>query len=226
MSGITPPKAASMPSGRSCLEPSADLFTTAERLVLRGWFSNRINPSIKRVLAGWDLGTPPPLCSSLDVAVAVILLERVQLRHPRLGAHVVAQADPARGTVFAVEQRQPNPGGSIVPLARHLFTLRWNDRRTPGQFWPSTYTATPVPGTNRIVLAESDDGESCFPIANDTAIGWVSASDDHPEAIGAVIRRRWSTLRDQAGQARWAAVAQSGLLDEAILVTWAGTVWP
>ena len=226
MSGITPPKADSMPSGRLCPEPSADLFTADERLVLRGWFANSPKPPTKRVLAGWKLRTPPPLCSTLDVAVAVILLERVQLRHPRLGAHVVANSDPAGGTVFAFEQRQPDPGNSIVPLARHLFTLRWSDRRVPGQFWPSTYTATPVPGTDRIVLAESDDGESSFPIANDTAIGWVSASDDHPEAIGAVVRRRWSTLRDQAGQARWAAVAQSGLLDDAILATWASTVWP
>ena len=226
MSGINPPKAASMPSGRSCPEPSADLFTADERLVLRGWFANSPKPPTRRVLAGWKLRTPPPLCSTLDVAVAVILLERVQLRHPRLGAYVVAKPDATRGTVFTVEPRQPSQTASIVPLARHLFTLRWGDQRTPGVFWPSTYTATPVPGTDRIVLAESDDGEISFPVANDTAIGWVAAADDYPEAIGAVIRRRWSTLRDQAGQARWSKVAQPGLLDEAILATWADAVWP
>lgn len=225
-----------MPSGRSCPEPSADLFTADERLVLRGWFSNRPKPPTKRIIARWKLGSPPPLCTALDVAVAAILLERVQLRHPRLGAHVVAKSDPAGGTIFTVEQRQVDQRqvdqrqsghvASIVPLARHLFTLRWSDQRAPSVFWPSTYTATPVPGTDRIVLAESDDGESAFPVANDTAIGWVSAADDYPEAIGAVIRRRWSTLRDQAGQTHWSKVAQPGLLDEVLLAVWAHTVWP
>ena len=215
-----------MLSGWSCPEPSVDLFTADERLVLRGWFRNSTDPSVERILAGWDLGTPPPLSSALDVAVAAILLERVQLRHPRLGATVVPIPDPTAGMIFTDDPRQPTRPSSIVPLSRHLFTLRWVDHREPGVFWPSTYTATPLPGTDKIVLVVSDDGESSFPMANDTAIGWVSAADDCPEAIGAVIRRRWSTLRDQAGQARWSKVAQSGLLDEAILTTWADAVWP
>jgi hypothetical protein len=231
MPGITPPKAASMPSGRSCPEPSADLFTADERLVLRGWFSTSPKPPTKRILSGWKLGRPPPLCSALDVAVAVILLERVQIRHPRLGALVGAKHDSATGTIFTVEQRQVDQrqsgqAASIVSLARHLFTLRWGDQRAPGVFWPSTYTATPVPGTDKIVLTESDDGESSFPVANATAIGWVSAADDFPGAIGGITRRRWSTLRDQTGQARWLKVAQPGLLDEGIVTTWADAVWP
>ncbi len=215
-----------MLSGWSGPQPSVDLFTADERLVLRGWFRDSTDPFIERILAGWGLGTPPPLSSALDVAVAAILLERVQLRHPRLGATVVPTPDPVAGMIFTVDPGQSTPPSSIVPLSRHLFTLRWRDQPQKGAFWPSTYTATPLPGTDKIVLAVSDDGESASPLAKDTAIGWVTGAADYPEAIGAVVRREWSRLRDQFGESRWSAVSQTGLLDEAILLTWADAVWP
>jgi hypothetical protein len=223
--GITPPKAASMLSGCPWPQPSVDVFTADERLVLRGWFRNSTDPFIERILAGWKLAAPPPLCSALDVAVAAILLERVQLRHPRLGATVVPTPDPAAGTIFTVDPVRSAPTTSIVPLSRHLFTLRWRDQRQRGVFWPSTYTATPLPGTDKIVLAASDDSGNSFPFAPDTAIGWVAAMADYPEAIGTVVRREWSRLRDHSGEGRWSAVSRTGLLDEAILTTWADAVW-
>ncbi len=225
MLGILPPKAASMSSGRSCPAPSADLFTADERRVLRSWFSNGSDPSIKRILARWRLGAPPPLSSALDVAVAAVL-ERVQLRHPRLGATVAPVPDAGCGMIFTADPRQPVRPSSIVPLSRHLFTLRWIDEQEPDLFWPSTYTATPLPGTDKIVLAVSDSGGNSLRVASDTAIGWASGAADFPESLGVVVRRHWSNLRDQTNLGRWLKVSQPGLLDEATLAGWADTVWP
>jgi hypothetical protein len=214
-----------MPSRRSCAAPAADLFTAEERRVLQSWLGNDINPAVERILAKWQLEPPPTCSTALDVAVAAVL-QRVQLRNPRLGATVAPVPRAGGGMVFAVDQRQRMQSPNIVPLSRHLFTLQWLDHRDPDVFEPSTYRATPLPGTDKIVLAVSDEGDSSCRTASDVAIGWAPGSADFPESIGNVVRRQWSTLRDQANFPRWAQVRQAGLLDEAILGQWADAVWP
>lgn len=213
-----------MPSGRSCPAPAANLFTAEERRVLRSWLGDGAVPAADRILAKWKLPGAPPFSSALDVAVAVVL-ERVQLRNPRLGATVVPVPDAGGGTVF-VDQRHRTQSSSIVPLSRHLFTLQWLGHGEPDVFEPSTYRATPLPGTDKIVLLASYDGVTSCRTASDVAIGWASGSADFPESIGIVVRRQWSTLRDQANFRRWARVRQTGLLGEEILARWADAVWP
>lgn len=214
-----------MPSGRSCPAPAPDLFTADERRVLRSWLRGATDPVVRRILARWKLGAPPPFSSALDVAVAAVL-ERVQLRHPRLGATVVPVPDAVTGTIFSVDPRQRVSPSSIVPLSRHLFTLQWPDHPEPDAFQPSTYTATPLPGTDKIVLAVSHDGDSSCRATGDIAIGWLPGAADFPESIGLVVRRHWSTLRDQANFRRWSKVRRAGLVSEDILTAWADAIWP
>ncbi|MBN9562868.1 MAG: hypothetical protein J0H14_19405 [Alphaproteobacteria bacterium] len=161
----------------------------------------------------------------MDAAVAAVL-ERVQLRNPRLGATVVPVPQLGGGTIFAVDPRQRARPPSIVPLARHLFTLQWLDRGATDAFRPSTYSAIPLPGTGKIVLAASDDADNSYRIAKDVAIGWAPGEAEFPESIGIVVRRQWSTLRDQANFGRWSQVRRPGLLGEDILAAWAAAVWP
>jgi hypothetical protein len=222
---IKPTKAASMPSGRSCPAPDAELFTAEERRILRSWLRNDAEPAVRRILAKWKLPGPPLFSSALDVAVAVVL-ERVQLRNPHLGATVVPVHHTDSRTIFTLDPRRRVQPSSIVPLSRHLFTLQWRDRREPDAFQPSTYSATPIPGTDMIVLAVSDDEDSSCPTANRVAIGWAPGADEFPESIGIVVRRHWSTLRDQANFRRWTRVGRAGLLGEDVLAEWASTVWP
>jgi len=214
-----------MPSGRSCPAPDAILFTAEERRILRSWLRNDSDPAVRRILAKWKLPAPPPFSSPLDAAVAAVL-ERVQLRNPRLGATVVPVPHAESGTVFTVDPRQRVRSSSIIPLSRHLFTLKWLDRGEPDAFQPSTYSATPLPGTDKIVLAVSDDEDSSYRTTTRIAVGWASGAAEFPESVGIVVRRHWSTLRDQANFCRWVRVGRAGLLGEAVLAEWASAVWP
>src|SRR5262249_14743211 len=149
--------------------PSADLFTSEELLVLNEWFgvklsraeelalwSRRVVPPterpdeedeedyvplfpVDRILDEWEIPKEIAEYRRIDVAVAQILLERVQDRLPQWGVW-----SPEDGVQLARPILDRRAHRKVVLSPRHLLTINWADSG-PGFSWPVAYYAVYVP---------------------------------------------------------------------------------
>ncbi len=165
------------------------------------------------------MGNPRGNCriSTHDVAVAQILLERVQDRLPQWAALTDHGIQLARQILDRRAQRK------VELWPRHLLTINWADSG-PGFDWPVSYNAIYVPGFDRTVVTASGDCADAFG-ACDVALGYFGPDTSLLEGSGKIIRGDWASQRLDHEQQRWAKVVTPGLVSEAEANAWADEVW-
>lgn len=227
--------------------PSVDVFTADELLVLSEWFgvmlsrseelalwSRRVvRPSgrphaegeddeplfpVDRILDEWGIPKEIPLVYSRSgVAVAQILLERVQDRLPQWGVLTDDGVQFARPILDRRAQRK------VELWPRLLLTINWADSG-PGFSWPVSYYATYVPGFDRTVVTGSADCPDAFGFC-DVALGSFGPEVSILEGSCRIIVSEWSSHRAEWDQQRWAYLFDTGLVNEAEAQAWADEVW-
>jgi len=119
---------------------------------------------VDRILDEWEIPKEIPLLYSRSgVAVAQILLERVQDRLPQWGVLTDDGVQLARPILDRRAERK------VELWPRHLLTINWADSG-PGFSWPVSYYATYVPGFDLTVVTGSADCPDAFGFC-DVAIG-------------------------------------------------------
>jgi hypothetical protein len=227
--------------------PSTDLFTPEELLVLNKWFgiklsraeelalwSRRVVPPtersdeedeedyvplfpIDRILDEWEIPQEIAEYRRIDVAVAQILLERVQDRLPQWAAVTNDGIQLAR----PILDRRAHRKVELSP--RHLLTINWADSG-PGFSWPVAYYAVYVPGFDQTVVTASGDSPETFG-ACDVALSHFGPEETLLQGSGAIIRWDWSNQRIECEQQRWQYLFAAGLVSEAEANAWADEVW-
>ncbi len=145
----------------------------------------------------------------IDNQVARVLLNPVQGRLPAVSS---AGED---GAVTVSRKYDRYQRRAIPSIPQHLFTIDWGGFMS----WYEAYYVTAVPRLNiKIVTASSDSTE--IRGHTDLAIGWCR--DVRTPDFGCKkILRHWWRRGCGVDSEMWAAVVESGLIDEARAEKWA-----
>ena len=227
--------------------PSVDVFTPDELLVLNEWFGVELSPSersalwsrrvvhptgrpdeedeeddvplflVDRILDEWEIPKEIAEYQRIDVAVAQILLERVQERLPQWAALTDDGVILARPILDRRAQRK------VELWPQHLLTINWANSG-PGFSWPVAYSAIYVPGFDRTVVTASGDCPEAFGDASDIALGHFGPEETLLQGSGAIIRGDWRKRLDRGGE-RWVSLIAAGLVSKAEANAWADEVW-
>lgn len=176
----------------------------------------------------WDesIGGVAPLASEtgsdrlmLENAVARICLQPIRKRLPEW-------ASISAGTVTLGRRRSPprSPARRRRLRPRHLFTINWGDSG-PGFSWPEAYYITRLPGYDVAVVTASADSPDTHGYC-DLAIGQVRLSRRTDDEIRECVIGRWSELRTDCCQERWAYLFETGAVDKETAEAWRELAWP
>lgn len=156
--------------------------------------------------------------TALQNAVARIVLTAVQKRLPQV-AFVSAEDE----VTFGRDPIKRFPRAASF-LPHHLFSINWADS-APGVSWPEAYHATYLPGFDRYVITEAQDGPGIWGVT-ELAIGHFPADRPVLEGAREVITGYWREQYNGDGQQeRWAYVWQEGLVSKALADEWSIDVW-
>jgi hypothetical protein len=204
--------------------PSDQIFDPEELRVLEAWFAGSSGHAFDSLFDGWGIDAPHPAFRRIDAAVATILHDWIQLRHPRLGATLQLERLATGQAIYSTGDPVPANPAIIVPLARPLFALAWphSDRQIASAMM---YWAVPIPGANKIVLTISLDnpGEGD---STTVAIGWITTESSGVDSVGELVVKVWSRWRNEFRLPRWARILEQDLpCESSIIEGWADLVW-
>jgi hypothetical protein len=159
----------------------------------------------------------PSEISRLSVAVAQILLNRIQGTLPQTG-WIDANND-ARASRQEIKRHKDATKLSFSP--RLICCINWADSG-PGISWIEAYHITFIPGFEKYIVTSSRDGDDAWE-CTDHAIGIGDPSEDPINVSRRLLTEFWS--HQPAEQARWAYLVDVGLIDHKTADEWANDVW-
>jgi hypothetical protein len=204
-----------------------DLFTPEEHLVLAYWL--RVKPVDQQrgddhaddVVCRWGFDCDGNVYSSIDAAVASIVLERVQKRLPQWAG---SRPDGHGGhEVLLSRHIRARRSRRVVELTpQHLLSIDWGG--SPGYGWPIVYNATWVPLYERYIVTASADGSDAYG-ACDFALGSFGVSEPTVATAAEIIQGDWEIQLLEHGQQRWGCMFGNGLITKAQATAMADQAW-
>ena len=155
--------------------------------------------------------------STVDWAVAAILLERIQDRLPQWASVSEGKATLGRN----LRDRAADRTVEITPT--HLVTINWADSG-PGFSWPEAYHVTYVPYYDEYIVTGSVDCTDVYGVT-DFALGHFRPGEDIRKASAEIIRTEWQFLTDNYNQYRWAYLFDEALIGQDFADELADTIW-
>ena len=200
------------------------LFLPEEHKVISTWLN--VEPAeelsadltIEKALFDLDLLVPTvSVRSTVDWAVAAVLLERIQDRLPQWASVSEGKANLGRN----LRDRAADRTVEITPT--HLVTINWADSG-PGFSWPEAYHVTYVPYYDEYIVTGSVDCTDVYGVT-DFALGHFRPGEDIRKASAEIIRTEWQFLTDNYNQYRWAYLFDEGLIGQDFADELADTIW-
>ena len=155
--------------------------------------------------------------STVDWAVAAILLERIQDRLPQWASVSEGKATLGRN----LRDRAADRTVEITPT--HLVTINWADSG-PGFSWPEAYHVTYVPYYDEYIVTGSVDCTDVYGVT-DFALGHFRPGEDIRKASAEIIRTEWQFLTDNYNQYRWVYLFDEALIGQDFADELADTIW-
>lgn len=160
------------------------------------------------------------LASSLEIAVARILLKPIQSTLPQWAA-----VRENGAVILNRKEIKRHPRATALTFQPRLICcVNWADS-APGFSWPESYHITYIPGFERFIVTSSRDGEDAFGSA-DHALGWGHLAEGESLVAKRLVQRFWSDQYSGWEQERWAYLFDEGLIDATTAEAWADEVWP
>ena len=203
---------------------NTSLFLPEEHKVISTWLDAKpaeelsVGLTIEKALSDLNLLVPDvSVRSTVDWAVAAILLERIQDQLPQWASVRDGKATLGR----TLRDRAADRTVEITPV--HLVTINWADNG-PGFSWPEAYHVTYVPYYDEYIVTGSVDSTDVYGVT-DFALGHFSPGEDIRKTSAQIIRSEWQFLTDNYNQYRWAYLFNEGLIDQAYADELADTIW-
>ena len=200
------------------------LFLPEEHKVISTWLDVEpaeelfANLTIEKALSDLNLLVPTvSVRSTVDWAVAAILLERIQDRLPQWASVSEGKATLGRN----IRDRAADRTVEITPT--HLITINWADSG-PGFSWPEAYHVTYVPYYDEYIVTGSVDCTDVYGVT-DFALGHFRPGEDIRKASAEIIRTEWQFLTDNYNQYRWAYLFDEALIGQDLADELADTIW-
>ena len=199
------------------------LFLPEEHLIIANWLN--VKPlgavpnglSVDQALETLGLNEEVTIHSTVDYAVAAILLERIQDTLPQWASVRDDHVTLGRNTRDRAATR-------VVELTpRFLMMINWADS-APGYSWPEAYYVTYVPLYEKFIVTASVDSTDVHGVT-DFAIGHFKAEEDLLKGSGDAIVHEWSELARLYDQSRWEYLFEEGLIDNDLAEKLANRVW-
>ena len=203
---------------------NTSLFLPEEHKVISTWLDAKpaeelsVGLTIEKALSDLNLLVPDvSVRSTVDWAVAAILLERIQDQLPQWASVRDGKATLGR----TLRDRAADRTVEITPV--HLVTINWADNG-PGFSWPQAYHVTYVPYYDEYIVTGSVDSTDVYGVT-DFALGHFSPGEDIRKTSAQIIRSEWQFLTDNYNQYRWAYLFNEGLIGQAYADELADTIW-
>ena len=200
------------------------LFLPEEHKVISEWLDVEsaedlsADLTLEKALYNLDLLVPTvSVRSTVDWAVAAILLERIQDRLPQWASVKNGKATLGRN----LRDRAAERTVEITPT--HLVTINWADSG-PGFSWPEAYHVTYVPSYDEFIVTGSVDSTDVYGVT-DFALGHFGPEGDIKERSAEIIRSEWQFLTTNYNQYRWEYLFDEGLIGQDHADEIADTIW-
>lgn len=198
--------------------PNALLFPSFELDAIEAYLTVEEPPFLERLYETLEIPADAKP-AALEIAVAQILLHRIQDQLPQWGC-VNKDGEVVKGREKLSRPKDAEP---ITLHPQLLLCINWADSG-PGFSWPEAYRITRIPGFDQYIITASRDSIDVWG-CTDHAIGFCDANVPIKEAAHKIITEYWSKQAHDYEQARWVYLFDEGLIATSEAESWANEIW-